>query len=432
MTTLNPNRYPVDLTGTAASNKISSEPVMLTTRKVRVFSPLQAPFFAKNIIIVDTATGQPLTATQYKCYNLLEVPTKLAGIGNEVYSCVVVTDQGVSNNLIITYQTVGGDYVSGFDSIVRLVKDLTQDSRPVTWDNVIDRPTQFEPNQHLHPVSETIGWEYLISAIQQLATVLMLGDDVKKDFILQYIDAALANSNAEANANLGVGSPFGQHVNDTNNPHGVTANTINLGNVQNFPIATLTEVFAGIASNRYVTVDQVATAVQNAVNLGMDAHIARTDNPHGVTKALVGLSNVLNYATAIIDDLNAPDSANPLYVTNVVLAAWLSQYFTAQAASIATTVAAINASITSALNAATDAKTAALAAQNSANLATNQTAQAVNSANAALTQAQLNATAVLNSQSAAMALISQYVTQAVAAAETAGYDRGYAAGRAAA
>ena len=434
MTTLNPQRYPVDYTGTATTNLVSGEPHTLTTKAIRVFAPQQAPFFAnpESLVIIDTATGHPLTQAQYIVYAMCTTASMIAGPGNESYNVIAITDQSVSNNITVTYQTVGGNYLMGADALVLLLNSLTLDTRPVTWDNILNRPPALPTNQHLEPIAATIGFEYLVEAILRLATTIVVGDAAKLDEVTQYLDTALANSNAVTNTSLSPSSVFGQHVLNTADPHNVTAAQIGLGHVLNYAVAQLADVYAGTATNLYVTTDQVAAAVKNAINLGMDAHITNTNNPHQTTKALIGLGLLQNLTTALIADLNTPDVNNPKYVTNVVLASWLTTYFAGQQTSIGTQIGVVGTTAAAALTAAQQAASTAVAAEASAQSAQIQSGTAVTDANAAVAQANANALAVSNASSAAQALISQYTTAAVAAADTAGYNRGYAAGLAAA
>lgn len=91
-------------------------------------------------------------------------------------------------------------------------------------------------------------------------------------------------------------SALSSHTSDVSNPHKVTAAQVGLGNVNNTSDA-----------DKPVSTVQ-ATAIADAKKAGTDAqstintHAARTDNPHSVTKAQVGLSNVNNTA----------DSAKPV------------------------------------------------------------------------------------------------------------------------
>lgn len=80
------------------------------------------------------------------------------------------------------------------------------------------------------------------------------------------------------------------HANRTDNPHNTTAAQVGLGSVSNFPVAT--DGQAQDPNNTYTYMTPHATFVT------LNTHAARTDNPHGTTKAQVGLSNVPNYGVA--------------------------------------------------------------------------------------------------------------------------------------
>lgn len=43
------------------------------------------------------------------------------------------------------------------------------------------------------------------------------------------------------------------HINDTNNPHGLTKDDFGLGGIENHPIATIAEAEAGQRNDRYLT-----------------------------------------------------------------------------------------------------------------------------------------------------------------------------------
>jgi hypothetical protein len=54
---------------------------------------------------------------------------------------------------------------------------------------------------------------------------------------------------------------FNEHVEDTDNPHGVTKTQVGLGSVSNYGIATQTEAEAGTASNKYMTPQRTKQAI---------------------------------------------------------------------------------------------------------------------------------------------------------------------------
>lgn len=111
---------------------------------------------------------------------------------------------------------------------------------------------------------------------------------------------ALKTSQAITTLALG---PLQAHINDTTNPHHTTAAQVGLGNVQNYGIASTAGAQAGTDTASYMTPALTAAAVSQQALVPLNAHIARTDNPHATTKAQVGLGSVDNTA-----DVNKPVS----------------------------------------------------------------------------------------------------------------------------
>ncbi len=110
-------------------------------------------------------------------------------------------------------------------------------------------------------------------------------DDAK-----QYADEA-ALSASELSSSV---TALNSHIESKSNPHGVTKAQIGLSNVDNTsdknkPVSDAVKAELDKKANH--------AAVQTAINvLGetMNAHSTSKDNPHGVTKAQIGLSNVDN------------------------------------------------------------------------------------------------------------------------------------------
>lgn len=430
MSSINPNRYPVDYTGTARTNAVVGEVVSLPSKRVRIFAPLNAPYFKSSVKITDLSTGALLNDTQWKPFALAAAVTQKTDMSNPVYALIGITDQSVGSNLSIDYQTVGSDFVTGYENLKAMIDSMAADDRPAQWGDVLGKEPGFNPNQHLQSITDTLNWEYVITFLDQLKLAVVLGDQLKKDTVLGYIDQALARSNALITSSVSPDSVFGQHV-ATSNAHGVSAATIGLNLVQNYRVATLAEAYAGTANNLYLTTDLVRAVVQNQINNGMDAHILGRNNDHQVTKGQVGLGLLENYAPAILADLQNPSSTQPKYVTNTILASWLNAYFQTQRTSIDGTLQGINTSIAEVSQLAQQASQLATQATTAAANAVEQNEQAEQLATAALLQSQENEAGVAGSVSAVNTLFSSYVAAAVAAAKAEGYDQGYAAGLAA-
>ena len=427
--------YPIDYSGVALGNLISNESITLTNGGGRAFSPLYAPFFSKNITIKDVVSGLFLTPTQYECYYLVAAPSAIAGVGNSVYSIVIITDDTVSNSLSVTYQTVGGGYTTGYETILQLVNNILATTQldlanPVVWSNIKNLPTDFPETLHLHPLDQTVGWEFIASQLEQIKLAVLLGDQINKDFVMLYINQAIANANALQAALAAPGTPFGNHVASTTNPHNVTATQIGLGNVQNYATATLAQAYQGTPA-LYITADQALALVQNQVDLGIDAHILNYSNPHNVTATQIGLGLVANYGVAAAIDLTTPVNNNPKYITNTVLGTWLSSYFTSTANATTTQLTALQVTAATVLTATQLAQTTANTTSSAVTTTQTQVTTINTNVNAALAIATQNAVNASNAMAAATTLVQTYAAESASAAYTEGYTAGYTAGLAA-
>ena len=116
-------------------------------------------------------------------------------------------------------------------------------------------------------------------------------------------------------------SDVSTHIGNKTNPHTVTKTQVGLSNVNNYSDASASEVIAGTA-NRYVTASALKVAIASmksgdsdklngqsasyfASTSTLTSHTGNKSNPHGVTKAQVGLSLVSNYQDATASEVVA-------------------------------------------------------------------------------------------------------------------------------
>ncbi len=110
------------------------------------------------------------------------------------------------------------------------------------------------------------------------------------------------------------------HINDLNNPHKVTKAQVDLGNVQNYDVATAVEAQAAgrldavVVNNKYLTPLRLADALRVFQSDYINSHTDDLTNPHQVTKAQVGLGSVQDYAIASQAEALA-GSLNTRYMT---------------------------------------------------------------------------------------------------------------------
>lgn len=122
------------------------------------------------------------------------------------------------------------------------------------------------------------------------------------------------------------------HINNRNNPHGVTKEQVGLENVTNVEQASKVD-FQAHSNNRNnphsVTKAQVGlgnvTNVEQASKQEFNAHATNRNNPHGVTKSQVGLANVTNVEQASKADFDAHARDTTKHITQQERNSWNSK-----------------------------------------------------------------------------------------------------------
>lgn len=299
-------QYPEDPTGVSPNNAVQNEPHTLSNRQVRVFATDYGAFYTESLKIRDAANNQLLTADQYYAAELYEVPS--ARYGKEICAIVVITDPTVSSNILVDYQALGGPFSTSATAIINQIENLNLDDRPVSWGNIIGKPSEFPPSHHLHDAGDVYGFEYLVHALDRIRAAIEMGDAISHDQIYLYIDRVKAELLDLINANQG---NLQAHLADTSNPHGTTAAQVGAytkGEVDSIvnPIdSALTAHLANTSNPHGTTAAQVGAYTKaetdakiTPLQTQVTNHINNTSNPHGVNKNQVGLSNVVNYPLA--------------------------------------------------------------------------------------------------------------------------------------
>jgi len=131
-------------------------------------------------------------------------------------------------------------------------------------------PVLFPPTAHEWEIHDMVGMS-----------------DVKTK--LGEISAAILASSGEALA---------QHIQNDTNPHRTTKEHVGLGLVPNMGLATEIAAGAGTSNTGFMTPRLTQVAITALVLPVINAHASRIDNPHGVTKAQIGLQLVENFPPA--------------------------------------------------------------------------------------------------------------------------------------
>lgn len=276
--------YLEDLTGNKPQNKIIDEMHLLIPGIKKVIAPQYAPFYKEGLIIEDIDNNNVLLETDYQC---IEIQSLLSAItGKQVSNIILITNPLVSNNIKITYQTVGGEYSRSYASTKSLLDKLYSDTRPVLYNNLTDKPSEFNPVLHLHAIGDLIGFEYVVAALERVRNAILIQNSLATDTILKYLDDKITVINNQYNSLLQdyndletIVSSYSNHQLDTNNPHQTTKSQVGLSNVENYLISTLAELQTPVSNDpKYVVntilkeyldivINNNANTINNSLNL---------------------------------------------------------------------------------------------------------------------------------------------------------------------
>ncbi|MAP21631.1 MAG: hypothetical protein CL582_11905, partial [Alteromonadaceae bacterium] len=100
---------------------------------------------------------------------------------------------------------------------------------------------------------------------------------------------------------------------------GTTKADVGLGQVANYSVASVAATVTGESEEMYATPAGVRATVDQIALPPIQEHVARTDNPHQVTKSQVGLGNVANWSVATAEQAkqNVENMYSTPYLTKV-------------------------------------------------------------------------------------------------------------------
>ena len=168
-------RYPLDLTGVNSNNLVVNELHNLPALSKRAVLPVYAPYFSESLMVRDQANASVLIrGTHYECLQLVEEAS--IKTGKEICEVILILDPAVSNQVSITYQTIGGLYQRTSDAIVDMYNTVINDNRPVDWVNVLNKPVAYPPSLHNHLFRDVVGFEPLIVELERVKNAITLSN----------------------------------------------------------------------------------------------------------------------------------------------------------------------------------------------------------------------------------------------------------------
>ena len=116
---------------------------------------------------------------------------------------------------------------------------------------------------------------------------------------------------------------FNAHATNRNNPHGVTKSQVGLANVTNVEQASKADFDAHSRdTTKHITQQERTSWNSKADGRALTDHTGNHNNPHDVTKAQVGLGNVVNVEQASKSEFNSHSQNSTIHVSSVDKNRW--------------------------------------------------------------------------------------------------------------
>ena len=223
--------------------------------------PDQTPFYTKNF----TLRGDGVILARGKDYWFEDHLTQFEEkIGKSICATIKLSTQVLEN-----YKTISIVYQKVFDPIItrkyllESIESIFDSDKPFDWNDLLGVPETFPPAYHTHDVrekDEIVGFGDLVILFKQATGKVKLGGMVLYDSLNKIRDAAYERLNSVYQAQW---DALFAHIENPNNPHGITATDIGLGSHPNWGTATVAQDVAGTATNVISTPKGVAAAIEN-------------------------------------------------------------------------------------------------------------------------------------------------------------------------
>lgn len=186
--------YPLDLTNSALSNRITDEIHTFNVLTDRMFVPSAGPFYTQGFDIRHPVTNAPLLPNVH--YKILHLHKEASLQSGKNVCCIVYVHNASIPGCKINYQVVGGVYSDTADVIREILDNLPNlpNANQVHWGQIIGQPVQYPPAAHRHHVDSLYNMGDVVNVLEQIRTSMLAGDAGAFEAIYQYIFNMFGNA----------------------------------------------------------------------------------------------------------------------------------------------------------------------------------------------------------------------------------------------
>lgn len=280
---------PLDLTGYAPTNVVVNDKydVMEYANDPYKIIVLDKGYFYTHDLEVYDQNRRLLKIDSD--YQVIAIQPEIASLtAFTACAIIVITNPVVTTHVYVTARMVGGEYCLLTDAIIRYAETLAAGgARKVYWRNIKDKPSAYKPSGHLQSYWSLYGFTDPTITIKRMVAAQKIKTD--KVFDSLYNEWKVQFNSVATNLDA-IEAQLTAHIQDTLDPHVVTKAQIGLEQVYNGSPATDDEarLSSGIAMYSYATPYHTKLAIEHNFLPMLNQHINDFNNPHGVTYQTLG------------------------------------------------------------------------------------------------------------------------------------------------
>lgn len=167
MATVQLKKYPVDTTGRSPDNLVANERHEVDPLN-RAIVPREGFFYGESMVVRNNEIQLEL-GVDYRLDDINDQLTKETG--KAIFSAIILLKESIMGYVTLTYQCYGrGDEYTP-DYLAQLVKEATVE-KAVKFNNIINRPSAYNPAPHRHPIGQVIYWNSAVNELRNLTQVI--------------------------------------------------------------------------------------------------------------------------------------------------------------------------------------------------------------------------------------------------------------------
>lgn len=284
---------PLDWTGYSPSNIVTNEMHDVSVYADDPFKIVvldKGYFYTHDLIVFDHLHKPLIKGPDYQC--LMLEPKVASKTAFKACAVIVIKNPRIVSKVYVTARMVGGEYCQLTDAIINTANTvLAGGVRKIYWKNLKDKPGAYRPSGHMHAWWQLYGFTEPTKILMRMEAAQKI--TTGKDFDGVYLEWR-AKFNQLDFALKDIEARLTTHINDQFDPHQVTKVQIGLSEVFNGPVASLSEAQQANGSVTYSYATPIRTKQSIEFNFlpVLQQHIDDYNNPHRVTWETLGTYSV--------------------------------------------------------------------------------------------------------------------------------------------